>query len=197
MQKKRIKSECPNLGEFLVLFSITDEEWDPNFCKDFIVELFSRNVKWMLKEHPELEKIESDEVSWGRINTTWSSCLTSLRLVMFQVYFIKNIGKSEGKKPEDLLMYYNRSFGLPNKKMRNELFINTQHIKSIKGWPEFFDFIGVKRPSPKGLTTLLKNAINDSNNKRYHGEWNKEKGGRGRGRGNRGRGMGNKRIKRF
>jgi len=122
---------------------------------------------------------------------------------MFQVYFIKNIGKPEGTSPEDILLYYNRSYGLPNKDMRNDLFINVQKILSIKNWPEFFDFIGVAKPSPKQLTQLFKDAISESKMKGYHGRTKGEpgskvrggnRGGRGGNRGgrggNRGRGQG-------
>jgi len=193
-EQSRIKSAVPNLGEFLIYFTISEYSWNNDFGIIFLKELFDRFVKWTIEKYPELARIESDPVSLDRISKTWTGNLTSLRLIMFQVYFIKNVGHPEGKSQDDVLRYYNNSCGLPNKRMRSELVAVTQTILSIDEWPKFFNFIHVKLPSREKFTSLLKKSVRNSIEKGYHGGGGK--GGRGGGRGGRG-GRGGGRGRRY
>ena len=42
--------------------------------------------------------------------------------------------------------------------------------KNIKAFPEFFKFVGLKERSEEELNNTLKNAIKNSERKKYHGE---------------------------
>jgi len=141
-------------------------EWDYSFLKLFLIELFDRNVRWIYKKYPELKTLEKDDPS-QRIEKTWDANLTSLRLVMFQVYFIKNLGHPEGKSHDDILLYYNRSFGQPNKIMIDQLLKTAKDILSINSFKEFFNFLGIEISNEK-LYSLLKNAQVRSAKKGYN-----------------------------
>ena len=54
---------------------------------------------------------------------------------MFQVYFLKNIGKPEGVSQQEILEDYHKSYGMPNNKMKEQLFGACKEILQVKYWP--------------------------------------------------------------
>jgi hypothetical protein len=113
----RRKNNTPDLGKFLICLLLSEREWD-ELSTAFILEVFNRNVRWFTEKrsptnqsHEQLLVLEIDYISPYRLVTTFLASLTSMRLVMFQVYFIFSIGRRAGCSPTRMLEMYNSSYG--------------------------------------------------------------------------------------
>ncbi|CAG8546188.1 17995_t:CDS:2, partial [Gigaspora margarita] len=158
------KSRTPNLGEFMIyLFLCKNMVWS-EFCPYFLEELLARNVVWFLNQNAGLAYIEPKTYhSKYRINTTFELSNTSLRLVLFQVSFLKIMqGIGEDMK---------RSYGYPSDEMSNSLFLLIKQIYNVKTWDIFFKMIDFSLPEQNWelvVSKMLKDAINKSYNSGYH-----------------------------
>ena len=63
--------------------------------------------------HGELAFLETDDVSDYRLLTTIQTTKTSTRLLMFQVFFLRNVGRPKGQSLASILQQYNNSYGHP------------------------------------------------------------------------------------
>ncbi|KAI9352498.1 hypothetical protein DFJ73DRAFT_347294 [Zopfochytrium polystomum] len=88
----RQKSHVPDLGELLIwLILVPGLSWSV-VQRPLIEELLTRNVVWVLNQHPHLAHIEHrDCVSERRLQETFKGGLTGLRLLLFQVRFLKDL----------------------------------------------------------------------------------------------------------
>lgn len=91
----RSKAHTPDLGEWLVNLTLSTAGWE-GVAEQFLGELFVRNVRWILQDAPHLAHIHTGRgggQSALMIDDSFTCTLVSRRLVMFQVYFLKNIGR--------------------------------------------------------------------------------------------------------
>ncbi|RIA86406.1 hypothetical protein C1645_779749 [Glomus cerebriforme] len=162
--RNRNKNSVPNLGDFMIyLFLAKNVSWS-GFVPCFLEELLSRNVVWYLNKSPGLSYLEkNDYVSEYRLEETFRLSGTSLRLVMFQVAFLKMVKDKE----QDM----NRRYGYPSNEMSLSLLSLIKKIYAVNSWDIFFDMIDF--PLPKEdcepeVCNMLINAIKDSENSGYH-----------------------------
>ncbi|CAG8537984.1 5311_t:CDS:2, partial [Scutellospora calospora] len=161
---ERHKSRTPNLGELMIyLFLCKNVVWS-DFCPSFLQELLARNVVWFLNKEPGLAYIEPENYrSDYRLNATFELSNTSLRLVLFQVSFLKII-QGIGKDMK-------HRYGYPSDEMSTSLLLLIKQIYNVKTWDVFFKMIDFSLPE-RGwkhvITKMLKNAINESYNSGYH-----------------------------
>jgi hypothetical protein len=87
--EKRVKERVKNLGEFLCLVSVSDEYGWEELGVPILEEAFDRNVLWILKEAPHLGELTDEFVSQSRLKQSFRANRVSLRLLMFQVAFLK------------------------------------------------------------------------------------------------------------
>jgi len=160
-----LKSVCPNLGELLVMLTISHTSWE-ELAPYFVVETMTRNVKWMLEAHPELYYLEDFESKY-RVRTTLDASRTSQRLVMFQVYFLRTIGRP--MPWQDVLARYNLTFGRPPTKVFRALHTTCKQILQIKSSAEYFDRLGVSPPTD--LCGVMRAAVRNSAWAGYHRRW--------------------------
>ncbi len=109
----RSKAHTPDLGEWLVNLTLSTAGWE-DVAEQFLGELFVRNVRWILQDAPHLAHIHTGRdggQSALMIDDAFTCTLVSRRLVMFQVYFLKNIGR-----PNNQSMLSSSSPFLPLKK---------------------------------------------------------------------------------
>src|SRR3546814_6858668 len=98
--KFRTKEFTPDLGNFMVYLLLSSRPWS-ELNKEFLFELFDRGVTWFVDPskdpgRSELLRMETSTVDPYRLVTTFDCCKTSIRLVMFQVYFTNPIGRRAG-----------------------------------------------------------------------------------------------------
>jgi len=127
----RTKEKIPCLGEFLILLTISNIKWN-QIATDFLKELWDRNVKDILNIYPELSNRETI-TPMTRLQATWKATLATNRMLMFQVFFLKNIGCPDGKSRKEIQTYYNLSCGRPNSKLKHALHQACKEIKSKNG----------------------------------------------------------------
>lgn len=162
--RNRHKYSTPDLGEFMIyLFLAKNASWS-EFVPCFLKELFSRNVVWYLCNVPGLAFLEPDNyVSKYRVEETFTQSGTSLRLVMFQIAFLKMV---KGKEDD-----MDRRYGYPSNEMSNSLLSLIKKIYAAKTWNVFFDMIDFplsEKNWESKVCGMLKNAVSDSETSKYH-----------------------------
>merc|ERR1719244_2442344 len=83
LQKGTTKTVCPDLGKFLIYLMISSRTKWHEVAPNFILEVMTRNVRWMVQE-PKYRKYDTIKPVSGRRAATFSATKTSRRLVMFQ-----------------------------------------------------------------------------------------------------------------
>lgn len=162
----RTKKFIPDLGIFLIYIGISDIPWK-QLVKPIISELFDRNVRWIIEKYPELQFIEPDKISYFRIQKTFECVITSLRLTIFQYYFLTKIARPD--KPWNIILEeLDRLKGRPTETAKRELHYQSKQIKKINSWTDFFNMIEMEPLSELELTQELKNAVIRSKQKKYH-----------------------------
>eukprot|EP00211_Chloroparvula_japonica_P004111 CAMPEP_0119140958 /NCGR_PEP_ID=MMETSP1310-20130426/30104_1 /TAXON_ID=464262 /ORGANISM="Genus nov. species nov., Strain RCC2339" /LENGTH=653 /DNA_ID=CAMNT_0007132365 /DNA_START=190 /DNA_END=2148 /DNA_ORIENTATION=+ len=166
LEKHRIKKCTPNLGRFLVYLTVTDLTWN-DVSSAYVYENFDRSVRWMLRSYPWLES-NSSRVTRVRNQVTFVATRTSTNLLMFQVYFLKNIARPVGVSLETIANQYDERLGQPEARMAANLQNACRTIKNVSSWNEFFAWIDLAPPSASSLTRQLWNAVLRSAAKHYH-----------------------------
>lgn len=195
----RVKSSCPNLGEWLVLLTLCTKRTWADAALPFLLEVFDRNVRWNLRSHPHLAR--ADLAVTDRLKTTFEASTTSLRLIMFQAYFGR-VAAGPGSTRARLKQAYDARLGQASQEQRTQLVTAAKGIMGVTAWPQFFAAVQVATPSPVKLASILTQAHARSLTKGYHSAPRHRGGGRGgynsngyggynrSGRGYRGRGGG-------
>jgi hypothetical protein len=166
----RDKEHIPDLGEFLVILSLSSHSWI-SLAPKVLREVFTRNIRWLLRASPELKRIAatSDGIDQYRIEKSFENSKTSYRVLMFQVYFMVKFGTPSGKNTNELLQRYNQCFGRPNEALKTHLAATTRAILQVKSWPEFFSRVLIECPSKKFFTKMLIQAQKTALDKKgYH-----------------------------
>jgi len=160
------KNYCKDLGKLLIYLLISKYNWG-YIAKEFILELFTRNVKWYTKSAPLLNNID---FVGNRLGLTYKYTGISRKLVLFQIWFINNVG---------LLRYknYNDKLGRTSVNMRIRLQKETKKIMILSTWNSFFKRINVAisiNPNKinKELHYLLQWSVLNSHKNGYHQLYN-------------------------
>lgn len=131
------------------------------------MEMFDRNVRWLLQRHPVLsrESLSSDK----RLELSFAGAETSLRLLMFQVYFMSRIGRPENTAgPMDVLERYEKCMGKPTTAQKDDLQRNAKEILAVTTLSQFFQRLGGPIPLSGRLVEILCRAVANSKRKKYH-----------------------------
>jgi hypothetical protein len=132
------------------------------------MEAFDRNVRWLLQKHPKLARaslLTADK----QLECTFTGARTSLRLMMFQVYFLSCIGRPPSAKgPFDVLDRYEKRMGKPTTAQKEDLQRNAKEILAVTTWPQFFQRLRGPVPSKNRLVEILVQAVKNSERKGYH-----------------------------
>lgn len=161
----RTKNHVASLGDFLALLSITNLQWR-DLAHAYIEENFIRNVRWVLAKHPELA---DPDVDLNRSAKTFLASQTSIRLMLFHVYFLEQIGRPTGRSLDEISEGYDRLFGRPNNAMKDAFLNAVRLIMKIKSWDEAFASIGLPAPQAPELCSWLQNSVRISLKRGYHG----------------------------
>jgi len=142
---------------------ISKYSWS-DVANTFVKEVFTRNVRWMLKDY-RYTKYDTTQVIYGRLTDTFNASRISRRLVMFQVWFMKNNAK-------ETLQGYNQRLGRPRSQVRNGIVSKTKYILGSKSWWNYFDELGVIIKDEDAIDQLLRFAIYNSKKNNYHRSYN-------------------------
>jgi len=98
-------SNAYSLGELIVLLSVSNYKWEdiesilvPQMFKQIKDELIQKTAV-----HTTIRQITTAEIM-----------VREFRNIMFNLFFLRNIARPNGKSPKDVLDQYNYSFGRPS-----------------------------------------------------------------------------------
>jgi len=167
-EENRTKDVVPSLGEFLPIVSVSDEVSWKDICMPYLLENFDRNALWTIKKYPYLGEIEATAINKERIEKTFDATQVSIKLLMFHVYFFKNVARPEGVSLEDVAANYDAFYGRPSSQMKENLQKKCKQILATNSWNLFFKGIGLSIPSDNYLCSWLKRSVKNSERKGYH-----------------------------
>ncbi|KAK7750151.1 hypothetical protein SLS62_007900 [Diatrype stigma] len=185
---QRSKKDCPNLGHLLIALLISDVVVTDELRRAIITEAITRNVVWMLDRRganlPELSYMESNAVSFYRLDKTFQASRTSYRLLMFSELFRRTArpssplgnAQNHGGEAEDqnkqleqqkpLTIVREELFerhGAPPRGAAARLAAEVRRLHTINDFPSFLREMGIRdMPNAKSFTTLLRQTVNDS-----------------------------------
>lgn len=194
----RMKSSCPNIGNFLPLLMIVDQkkvQW-ATISSTCLSELQDRRVLWACKAYPQLENLD-DSSPDERLKLTFEAGSVGIHLTMLIVYFLwllckgstydraalydqfcgcleaeevllsnsetkgEEIGGNSVKSPKETNISSHLSF----QKFRYQI----HRILSVNTWQNYYTFVHAPCPKSKfQMAQLLKNAVRNSRQKKYH-----------------------------
>jgi len=164
----RTKQKVPDLGVFLTYLAITDYQWS-DIAKKYMAESFTRHVRWIIQKYPELAKETPDpEIDKNRNAKTLLATVVSQRLLLFQLYFLKHIGRPPGKSLDTIAKEYDATFGRPTNEMKQKFLDGVRQIAAVNTWESVFEWVGLECPAPEALATYLRECIPESLRREYH-----------------------------
>jgi len=162
--ENRTKVKVPSLGDFLPLLGVLGASslgWKA-LAQPVFEETFDRNVLWACRDHPEYanpsRNAKGEGADMDRLQKTFASTKVSKRLLMFHVHFLSLVEN----QTMDFL------FGRPPLHLRQAFRKGVENIIAVETWPRFFSACRCSCPGPSALTDIVKQAVKNSRNKRYH-----------------------------
>jgi len=129
-------------------------------------ESFDRNVLWTCRDNPSFARPDRNVLGQGadvqRLQATLTSTKVSKRLLMFHVHFLEVVKLQQNT--QDLF------YGRPPHHLRNTFKTSVRTILAAETWPDFFNICHRSCPGPSRLTDILKQAVKNSRQKRYHSD---------------------------
>lgn len=167
-EEERVKSKVPNLGEFICLISASEKHDWMSVAEPLLAEVFDRNVLWLLKKHPHLGQLSDVGISRERLRASFQEALVSLRLIMFNAWFLKNVARAGEEGANSTLLRYERTKGVAPKHQIEAVHRAVRRICEVSSWEAYFDTLGVRRVAPLELCRWLRQSVLNSSRKGYH-----------------------------
>jgi len=172
---QRSKADAPDLGQLLVYMAVTEDvQWE-DVAAAILSESHVRGVRWLLRDRPALERAVTVE---DRLWWTFQGRTTSLRLLMFQAFFLRSIARPAGESMAASLARYNQQFGQPTWLQKERLVRACREILGADGWPAVYQGLGLQMPAEEVLAEELCVAVQRSRQLGYHGSPTLLQGGR-------------------
>ncbi|CAE7553476.1 UBC5B, partial [Symbiodinium pilosum] len=170
-EDQRVKSAVPNLGEFICLLSASQKHSWQSVAGPLLTEVFDRNVLWVLKKYPHLAQLSDAGVSRERLRATFQAALVSMRLIMFNAWFLNKVAKPSADTSDSALARYERTKGVPPRHQIEAVHRAVRTICEVDSWEAYFDSLGVERVKPEQLCNWLRQSVRNSAQKGYHKSW--------------------------
>ncbi|KAF7314430.1 UBIQUITIN-CONJUGAT-2 domain-containing protein [Mycena kentingensis (nom. inval.)] len=172
---KRDKTHVPDLGELIILImlaiccpsasSTAPIKWS-SLAGPFLEEAITRNVRWVLKDAPHLELLESGPSDF-RLSQTFTRSRTSLRLIMFQITFLDLFFRAYASN----LARLDDNYGFPDKELPEKMVEEIKAIYKVDSWPGFFTRVRFAQGVAFGkvkFSEMLRDAVKLSAERMYH-----------------------------
>lgn len=173
----RIKRQVPDIGELIVLVTLVlalpqlkNTSGPPVTWAvlngPFLQEAIIRNVRWVLKDSPELEILEAGACDY-RLAETFHRSKTSLRLIMFQITFLDIFLDTYASN----LSRLDDNYGFAEKGLPERMVEEVKEIYKVNDWPTFFAQVKYTRGVSLGkekFSEMLRDAVRTSGERGYH-----------------------------
>lgn len=178
-ESMRTKDAVPNLGEFLCLLAASDTcTWD-DVARPLLLEIFDRNVLWLLKAHPHLALVSGSD-DGERLEKAFDASEVSRRLVMFHVWFLRNVAHTPDMHLADVsgdaccrslcaLSRYERTCGLPPQSVVAALQAACKRfLRPDQTWADFLSAVECEHMEDAAMAQWLRRSLANSLKKGYH-----------------------------
>jgi len=167
--EKRIKEKTPSLGDLLVMLSISDHKIE-ELLPSYISEQMDRQIFWILQELPEFEKlINSKEVDDIRAKICFKCGITGQQLLLFYYYFLKKMVYGDCDTLEKFAEKLDKNFSCLTEEEIDKHRLEINKILKIDNFNDFYKFMNLEVPTKDALNLKLKQAFENSKQKKYHG----------------------------
>ncbi|CAD8069540.1 unnamed protein product [Paramecium primaurelia] len=170
-EKSRTKEFTPNLGILFNLLYVSKKYTFGDLVQSYTTEQLDRQVFWLLKEIPELadEKLEGAISATKRVEITFKQQSTSFQMVCFQYIYLTYVVQPL-KTQKEILDRFDKNYCLLTTGIENGIQEKIfEAFKRVVNYDGFYDFIGQQKKSIEELNLLLKQAVKNSKEKKYHG----------------------------
>ena len=167
--EQRIKDKTPSLGDLLVMLSVSDHKIE-ELLPSYISEQMDRQIFWILQELPEFENlINSSEVDDIRAKICFKCGITGQQLLLFYYYFLKKMVYGECDTLDKFAEKLDKNYCCLTETEIDKHRLEINKILKIDNFNDFYKFMGMEPPSKEELNKKLKQAFENSKNKKYHG----------------------------
>ena len=167
--EQRIKDKTPSLGDLLVMLSISDKKFE-QLLPSYVGEQMDRQIFWILQEIPEFENlINSSEVDDIRAKICFKCGITGQQLLLFYYYFMNKVIYSECDSLEKFAEKLDKNFCCLTETEIDKIRMGINQILKIDNFNDFYKFMEQEIPSKDDLNKKLKQAFENSKQKKYHG----------------------------
>jgi ubiquitin-protein ligase/uncharacterized membrane protein YgcG len=162
----RHKRAVPDLGEFLMLLSVSRYHW-ADVASAYMHENFDRNVLWFgrSEQTPEVRSLlasrgrRDPRVDDHRAQLAFEPTRTGRSLLMFQVVFLERVARPRGVSTERIAERYDALFGRVPVGLAEQLQTSARTIEMVGTWDEFFARVGITPPTRPALNEWLRNSV--------------------------------------
>lgn len=170
--KLRRKSATSSMGDFLPLLTVSSYSWE-DVALPVIQETMVRNVLWIINSVGEEkfkkllgEKSSSESMKKERESVFFEGSKTSLRLMMFHVYFLKHFTPKKGQSLKDIAHIYDENYGYADEHIKNDLQSEIKKIIDVSDIQSFFKQVYLLI-DPKLIDSILLDCIVKSDEFKY------------------------------
>jgi ubiquitin-protein ligase/stress response protein SCP2 len=165
---KRVKSECPALGDVMALLSVSETYSYEMIHFPYLMEAFDRSILWSCTKDEDLSKVTKGDMS--RLDRYLETQKVSMRMQLFHSVFLHLLVKGGGNKEalEDCKDKYDIFQGRPPLHLRRAFQNSVNEVLSFDTWPKYFQIAKVPLPSKDQLLNALEEAVGNSLKKGYH-----------------------------
>ncbi|KAH0609310.1 uncharacterized protein H6S33_012796 [Morchella sextelata] len=140
--------------------------WRKDLVGPFTDEVFTRNARWAIQKYPILANKYSVDPS-QRIRKSFDASRTSLRLVMFQVFFLETF------TAEHITRQMDSQYGFAGPEVPAMITRGIKEIYEVNGYKQFCERVGFKGAVggewwPEAMSRVLLSAVERSEMKGYH-----------------------------
>lgn len=179
----RHKTYTPNLGNMLMMLTISDTYSWKDIRKHYLEESGDRNIMWILKEYPFMAKVEKPEKlleeSYIIDDTTktvedakktilqkiFDITIVGKKLLLFNLYFVNEVIGDDKKKFINML---DRNYGFPTDKIKEKFQQDIAVINNLKSYDEFYKSLAIYKPNDTVLSQKIISSRIRSTKKGYN-----------------------------
>ena len=167
--ENRTKEKTPSLGDLLVMLSVSDHKIE-ELLPSYISEQMDRQIFWILQEIPEFENlINTKEVDDIRGKVCFKCGITGQQLLLFYYYFMKKIVYAECDTLDKFAEKLDKNYCCLTENEIDKHRLEINKILKIDNFNDFYKFMELEVPSKEELNQKLKQAFENSKEKKYHG----------------------------
>jgi len=180
----RVKDKIANISDFLGLLCLLpaceeilsqkeETKGEPVFNIQAILnatvdEINTRSVMWIVKKHPELEKVEPNEkVDAQRIPNSFDASKAGFTLLLFHYHLYKFVA-CPGASTDQVINSYNQRMGYPTLDQEDSVLQEFERLQDLPTYEEVYLRLGLPTLSEEEQLAELRKAVLESAKNYYH-----------------------------